>query len=74
MLEEEKKGSDLERKKRRKNMALDLQGLVLRQASEGETDGIVRPRVWHDVGVTNRDGRKTVPISKLDSFLPTLII
>lgn len=53
-------------------MALELQGLVLRQASEDEIDGSVKPRVCHEVGITNRDGRKIVHISTLASFLPSL--
>lgn len=52
-------------------MALELQAVVLRQASEDEIDGSVKPRVWHEVGVTNRDGRKIVHISTLASFLPS---
>lgn len=58
-------------------MALELQGVVLRQASEDEIDGSVKPGVWHEVCVTNRDGRKIVHICTLASFLPscpTLII
>lgn len=53
-------------------MALDLQRLVLRQASEDETDGIKKPSVWHDVGVTNRGSKNTVPIFTFASFLPSL--
>lgn len=35
-------------------MALDLQEVVLRQASEDEINGSVKLRVLHEVDVTNR--------------------
>lgn len=53
-------------------MALDLQEVVLRQASEDEINGSVKLRVLHEVDVTNRDGRKMVHIATLASFLPSL--
>lgn len=45
MLEKEIKGSDLERRKGGRKMALDLQGLVLRQISENEINEIMIPKV-----------------------------
>lgn len=53
-------------------MALDLQGLVLRQISENETNEIMIPRVYHDAGVTNRDGGRSMPSSTSASFFPSL--
>lgn len=53
-------------------MALDLQGLVLRQISENEINEIMIPKVQHAVSVTNRDGGRTMPTQLHISFLLSL--